>query len=143
MHEVGCFEPLQCRRFCWSDMRSAHGQAQLPNVLDRQNTGSKVWADTAYRSKKNEEWLDRNGFKSDIHRKKLKGKPMSERTSHANGRRSMIRSKVEHVFARQKGPMAAFIRTIGIVRAETKIGMVNLAYNLSRFVWHQGRGASA
>ncbi|MER0239597.1 IS5/IS1182 family transposase, partial [Fulvimarina sp. MAC8] len=61
----------------------------------------------------------------------------------ANGRRSAIRSKVEHVFARQKGPMGAFIRTIGIVRAEAKIGMVNLAYNLTRFVWHQGRGAPA
>ena len=42
--------------------------AQLPDVLDRQNTGSKVWADTAYRSRKNENWLECNGFKSDIHR---------------------------------------------------------------------------
>lgn len=95
--------------------------AQLPDVLDRENTGSKVWADTAYRSKKNEDWLEKNGFESDIHRKKPKGRPMSERTSRANGRRSAIRSKVEHVFARQKGPMGAFIRTIGIVRAEAKI----------------------
>ncbi|KQT63316.1 MULTISPECIES: IS5 family transposase [unclassified Aureimonas] len=117
--------------------------AQLANVLDRSNTGSKVWADTAYRSAKNEAWLDENGYVSDIHRKKPKGRAMSERTSRANGRRSKVRSAVEHVFARQKGPMKLFIRTIGIVRAEVKIGMANLAYNLTRFVWHQGRGVPA
>ena len=82
-----------------------------------------VWADTAYRSIKNEEWLEENGYVSDIHRKKPKGRPMSQRTSRANGRRSAVRSKVEHVFARQKGPMRLFIRTIGLVRAKVKIGM--------------------
>ncbi len=122
---------------------SAYDGAQLSSVLDRSNTGSTVWADTAYRSAKNEEWLEENGYVSDIHRKKPKGRPMSQRTSRANGRRSAVRSKVEHVFARQKGPMRLFIRTIGLVRAKVKIGMVNLAYNLTRLVWHQGRGAPA
>jgi hypothetical protein len=39
--------------------------------------------------------------------------------------------------------MGLFVRTIGIARARTKIGMANLAYNLTRFVWHQGRTAPA
>ncbi len=43
---------------------SAYDGAQLRNVLNRANTGSTVWADTAYRSKKNEEWLERNGYVS-------------------------------------------------------------------------------
>ncbi len=68
---------------------------------------------------------------------------MSERMSRANGRRSKVRSAIEHVFARQKGPMRLFVRTIGIVRARAKIGMANLAYNLSRYVWHQGRSVPA
>jgi IS5 family transposase len=118
---------------------SAYDGAQLRNVLDRQNTGSKVWADTAYRSKKNEVWLDRNGYVSDIHHKKPRGRAMSQTMARANGRRSKVRSFVEHVFARQKAQMKLFIRTIGIARATTKIGMVNLAYNLMRYVWHQGR----
>jgi IS5 family transposase len=37
---------------------SAYDGAQLRNVLNRGNTGSTVWADTAYRSKTNEEWPD-------------------------------------------------------------------------------------
>ncbi len=68
---------------------------------------------------------------------------MSERMSRANGRRSKVRSVIEHVFARQKGPMRLFVRTIGIVRARAKIGMANLAYNLSRYVWHEGRSVPA
>jgi transposase, IS5 family len=111
---------------------AAYDGAQLRNVLDRQNTGSKVWADTAYRSKKNEAWLEKHGYISDIHHKKTKGKPMSEAMSRSNGRRSKTRAFVEHVFARQKAQMKLFIRTIGIDRATTKIGMANLVYNLSR-----------
>lgn len=122
---------------------SAWDGAQLGNVLDRNNTGSTVWADTAYRSKKNEAWLARNGYVSDIHHKKPKGRPMSEVMARANGRRSKIRAAVEHVFAHQKARMGLFVRTIGIARARTKIGMVNLAYNLTRYVWHERRTAPA
>lgn len=122
---------------------SAYDGAQRRNVLNRGNTGSTVWADTAYRSKRNEAWLEKHGYFSDIHHKKPKGRSMREATSRANGRRSKIRAVVEHVFARQKEHMKLFIRTIGIARARTKIGMANLAYNLTRFAWHQRRTASA
>jgi transposase, IS5 family len=111
---------------------AAYDGAQLRTIVRRPNTGSTVWADTAYRSKKNEAWLEKNGFISDIHHKKPKGRPMSEATARANGRRSKIRSRVEHVFAHQKSRMGMFVRTIGIARATMKIGMINLAYNISR-----------
>ena len=39
-------------------------------------------------------------------------------------------SRVEHVFVEQKDRMGLFIRTIGIARATTKIGMANLVYNI-------------
>jgi hypothetical protein len=53
------------------------------------------------------------------------------------------RSAVEHVFARQKGPMALVVRTMGIARARVKIGLANLAYNIKRLVWLSGRPAPA
>lgn len=115
---------------------SAHDGAQLRNIVRKDNTASTVRADTAYRSKTNEEWLSDNGLKSDIHQKKPKGKPMSEIISKANSRRSKVRSSVEHVFARQKDKMKLFIRTIGIARATIKIGMANIAYNMLRYVYH-------
>lgn len=122
---------------------AAYDGAQLRNVVKRPNTGSTVWADTAYRSKKNEAWLDRNGFASDIHQKKPKGRPMSEATARANGRRSKVRAHIEHVFARQKARLGLFVRTIGIARATMKIRMANLTYNITRYVWHEKRAASA
>ncbi len=99
--------------------------------------------DSACRSKTNEEWLETDGLRSDIHQRKPKGKPMPEAMSRANGRRSKVRSAVEHVFARQKDKMRLFIRTIGMSRAKVKICMANIAYNMLRYVWHQGRTAAA
>ena len=52
-----------------------------------------------------------------------------------------VRSAIEHVFAHQKGLMGLIIRTIGLARARVKIGLANLAYNMRRFVWLQGRSA--
>ena len=112
-----------------------HDGAQLPALLDTANTGSGVWADTAYRSAKNEAHLEAHGFKSCIHRKKPQGKPMPKHVSRANAAKSEVRAHVEHVFARQKGPMALVIRTIGLARARVKIGLANLAYNMRRMVW--------
>lgn len=122
---------------------SAHDGAQLRNVVAKDNTASTVWADSAYRSKTNEEWLEKNGLTSHIHQRKPKGKPMPEAMSRANGRRSKVRSAVEHVFARQKDKMKLFIRTIGISRAKVKIGMANIAYNMLRYAWLTGRPQAA
>lgn len=121
----------------------AHDGARLEDVLDRRNTASDVWADTAYRSEKDEAMLIRRGLVSRIHRKKPKGKPMPERMRIANAQKSKVRSAVEHVFAHQKGPMGLVVRTIGIARARVKIGMANLAYNMRRFVWLRTRYAAA
>ena len=68
---------------------------------------------------------------------------MPERTARANAKRSAVRSAVEHVFAGQKHRMGLFVRTIGIARARIKIGMANLAYNLQRLAWLEGRTAPA
>src|ERR1700744_2285116 len=88
---------------------SRHDGAVLPELIDRNNTASEVWADTAYRSQANEKYLPAPLLRSQIHRKKPRGKPMPRRTARANGRKSKVRAAVEHVFARQKGPMGLLI----------------------------------
>jgi len=130
------------RRWTVTDA-SRHDGALLPELIDKDNTASGVWADTAYRSKANEKHLTNNGLRSQIHRKKPKGKPMPRRTARANGRKSAVRAAVEHVFARQKGPMGLYIRTIGLARARTKIGLANLVYNMKRLVWLTAQTAPA
>ena len=60
------------------------------------------WADSAYRSRKNEALPRDQMLVSRVHRKKPTDRPMSSRTSHANAKNSAVRSHIEHVFAEQK-----------------------------------------
>ena len=128
------------RRWTASDA-AAHEGARLGELIDAANTASDVWGDTAYRSAKNEALLSQRCLVSRIHRKKPKGRPMSARTRRSNARKSAVRAAVEHVFAQQKGPMGLMVRTIGIARAQVKIGLANLAYNIKRYVWLSARAA--
>jgi IS5 family transposase len=129
------------RRWTTTDA-AAHDGARLPDLIGDGNTASKVWADTAYRSAKNEALLVGRVLISCIHRGKPKGGPMAERTRRANARKSAVRSAVEHVLAHQKGLMALVVRTIGVARARVKTGLANLAYNMRRFVWLSSRAVT-
>ena len=122
------------RKWQATDAAAYEGARLREGLLDKSNTASSVWADTAYRSKANEAFMDENGFVSRVHRKKPKGRPMPRQTAIANGRKSKIRSHVEHVFAEQKSRMGLVVRTIGIARATLKIGMANIVYNVKRLI---------
>ena len=98
-------------------------------------------AEAAYRSKKNEAWLATNGMRSCLHRRKPPGRPMPRRTVLANAAKSRVRSAVEPVFARRKGPIALVVRTIGLARATTRIGLASLVCNMQHLVWLSARAA--
>jgi IS5 family transposase len=120
---------------------AAHAGSRLKDLLDPTNTASGVWADSAYRSKKNEELLHERLLVSRIHRKKPAERPMPARMARANARKSAVRAHVEHVFAEQKARMGLFVRTIGLARATTKIGLANLVHNMRRLLWLERRVA--
>ena len=115
---------------------------QLKRLVSRENTGSEVWADSAYRSRKNEKWLAERMLVSRIHRRKPAGKPMPRATAQANARKSSIRAAVEHVFAHQKTRFSLFIRTVGLARAQAKLTLANIAYNMDRLIFHERRAAA-
>jgi IS5 family transposase len=120
---------------------AAHDSRPFEGLLDPNNTASKVWADTAYRSARNEAAMAKRGRISMIHFRKPKGRPLPARHAKANAARSAVRSAVEHVFAGQKHRMKLFVRTVGLGRANVKIGMANLAYNFTRLAWLEARAA--
>lgn len=130
------------RRWLVTDA-AAHAGARLADLLDPGNTASGVWADTGYRSKKNEDLLSQRMLVSHIHRKKPAGRPMPARTARANARKSAVRAHIEHVFAEQKARLGLFVRTIGLARATTKIGLANLVTNMRRLLWLQRPPAPA
>lgn len=130
------------RRYAETDA-SVHDSQKLDEVLDKSNTSNEVWADSAYRSAEMEAKLKKQGYKSRIHRRGARNHPLSERQQAANTTRSRVRARVEHVFADQENGMGGiFVRTVGMARAAVKIGMMNLVYNMRRFVWLE-RAAAA
>lgn len=97
------------------------------------NTSKDVWADSAYRSEARLERLAQEGFREHIQRKGSRNHPLTQREQEGNRTRSRIRSRIEHIFgvqAQRAGNL--LLRTIGIARARTKIGLRNLAYNIDR-----------
>jgi IS5 family transposase len=129
------------RRWVVTDA-AAHDSRPLRDLIDRTNLASQVWADTAYRSKATEAWLERRGFVSMIQFRRAPGRALDARHARANAVRAKVRSKIEHVFAAQKHRFGLFVRTIGLARATLKIGMANLVYNFTRLAWLE-RAAAA
>ena len=122
------------RRWLVTDA-AVHAGARLADLLDPGNTASDVWADTGYRSRKNEALLRQRMLVSHVHRKKPARRPMPAAAARANARKSAVRAPIEHVFADLKARMGLFVRTIGLARATTKIGLANLVHNMRRLLW--------
>ena len=112
---------------------ATHDSNVFEAILDKNNTSKDVFADSAYRSKESLEELESLGFREHLQRKGCKNKKLSNWEKQGNHTRSKIRSRVEHVFGIQtQKAKTLIVRTIGIVRAEVKIGLRNLAYNMHR-----------
>ncbi len=130
------------RRFAVTDA-ARHDGGQLGAVLDPGNTGSGVWADTAYRSKANLELLDRRGLRPEFQRAKPRRRPMPAHIARGNAARARVRGLVEHVFATEKRRMGLIVRCVGLARATARITLANLAYNMRRLVWIEERAVRA
>lgn len=121
---------------------SVHDSQVFDELLDPDNSSADVWADSAYRSEEQEARLEEAGYRSQIQRKGCRGKPLSEREQQGNRTRSKVRSRVEHVFGAQSNLRRKAIRSIGLVRARTEIGMMNLVYNMRRLCFLERATAS-
>ena len=70
-------------------------------------------------------------------------KPLPRHIQKSNAGKSVIRSRVEYVFADQKSQMELFIRIVSITRATMRIGLANIVYNMRRFLCLERVSASA
>ena len=112
---------------------SVHDSQKFDAVLDQNNTGRDVWADSAYRSEETEKKLVAKGLKSRILRRGARNTPLTKAQEAVNKARSKVRARVEHIFGDQHTSMGRkIVRTVGIARARFKIGMMNLGYNMRR-----------
>ena len=112
---------------------NVHDSQRFEQLLDRRNSDSTVYADSAYRSTDNERLLKRKRFKNRVHHRAWRDKPLTKREQRENRARSRIRARVEHVFGHQvKAMRQIIVRGIGLARIRTRIALTNLAYNMSR-----------
>jgi IS5 family transposase len=123
------------RRYKVTDA-SVHDSQELDSILDPNNDSQATWGDSAYRSEEQEARLKERGWASHIHERAYRNKPLTPEQQAANTERSRVRARVEHVFGHIETAMnGCYVRTIGRARAEAKIGLENLAYNISRFTF--------
>ncbi len=106
----------------------------LDQAVDGDGNKRAVYADSAYRSKEHEEELAADNLPSQICEKGTRGHPLTDAQKETNRVKSKVRARVEHVFGAQAQMGGHIVRTIGLKRAQVKIGMMNLVYNMKRLV---------
>ena len=96
---------------------------------------SVVYADSAYGSADNIAQLRERGYTPKINAKGSRFKKLTAAQIKNNNLLSKTRCRIEHIFAdmtiRANG---LIVRTIGLSRARVKIGLMNLAYNMRRYL---------
>ena len=123
------------RRYAVTDA-AVHDSQVVGPLLDEDNDSDSLWADSAYRAQAIETTLALMGFDSQIHERGYRNHPLTEEQKQSNRTKSKTRAKVEHVFGCWVMQMGGkLVRSIGIVRAKTQLGLKNLTYNLVRYTF--------
>ena len=107
-------------------------EALLDQSEDENGNKRAVYADSAYRSQEKEAQLAAANISSQISEKGSCQHPLTEEQKASNKTKSKVRVRVEHVFGAQAQMGGHIVRTIGLLRAQVKIGMMNLVYNMMR-----------
>jgi IS5 family transposase len=122
---------------------AVHDSQEMEMVLDPDNADDEVWADSAYRSEDIEQQLEMEGYESQIHERAYRNQPLSEAQKASNREKSKIRAQVEHVFGAWVNSLGGkLVRCIGLERVTAYLGLKNLTYNLTRYVFWQKREKS-
>ncbi|MBP8960011.1 MAG: IS5 family transposase [Bacteroidales bacterium] len=112
---------------------SVHDSQAMEQLLKEKDEGQPLYADSAYTGEDQETVYKKKKVINKIIEKGYRNKALTEEQKANNKEKSRIRVRIEHVFGFVENSMhGSIIRTIGIVRATAKIGLMNLTYNISR-----------
>ena len=119
--------------FCVTDA-SVHDSQALDDLLNKNDEGQDLHADSAYTGEDQEKTIAKYKLKNKVHEKGYRNQPLTDEQKVSNNEKSKTRARVEHVFGFMEQSMnGLFIRSVGIVRATGIIGLINLTYNLFRY----------
>jgi len=112
-----------------------HDSQETEALLDDGDVGQLMYGDSAYRSEEIEEVLAKRNVKSMIHEKAYRNRPLTKTQKRRNRAKSRTRARVEHVFGFMENTMKITrLRPIGKQRIEGIIGLINLTYNMCRYL---------
>jgi IS5 family transposase len=110
-----------------------HDSQELKNLIDVKKD-RRIYGDSAYTGEAVQCCIP-GTIQNRILEKGYRNNPLTRTQKRNNTLKSRIRARVEHVFAAMHHWGGIYIRTIGIKRAEFQIGLMNLTYNLTRYVY--------
>jgi len=114
---------------------SVHDSQPLEDLLNKKDKDQPLYADSAYTGEEQEKVIRKAGMINKVHEKGYKNKPLTKKQMKSNCKKSKFRARVEHVFGFMEISMKKmYIHSIGKVRAEGIIGLMNLTYNLLRSI---------
>jgi IS5 family transposase len=114
---------------------SVHDSQPLEDLLNKKDKAQPLYADSAYTGEEQEKVIEKVGMINRVHEKGYKNKPLTKKQMKSNRKKSKFRARVEHVFGFMEISMKKmYIHSIGKIRAEGIIGLMNLTYNLLRSI---------
>jgi IS5 family transposase len=115
---------------------SVHDSQVLEPVLDKaKDRGQPLFADSAYTGQSCEKVIAEAEMINGVNEKGYRGHPLTDEQKENNRLKSKVRARVEHIFGFMENSMnEMYINTIGLPRAATIIGLMNLTYNMFRKV---------
>jgi len=116
-----------------------HDSQELKNLIEPEKD-LRIYGDSAYTGEEVQKCIPENMLNR-INEKGYRDHPLTKTQERENTAKSRIRARVEHVFGRMQQFGGITIRTIGIKRAEIQIGLLNMAYNLSRLAYLRSANA--
>ena len=115
--------------------RALHDSQKIDDLLDKKDNDKPLFADSAYSGKPISEQLSNRFIINKIHEKGYRGHPLTEKQKEKNRKKSKIRARVEHVFGFMEYVMnGMYLRVIGQKRIQAMIGLMNLTYNMFRYM---------
>ncbi len=113
---------------------SVHDSQALDDLLEEEDKGQDIYADSAYTGEDQEKTINKYGMNNKVHEKGYRNKPLTDEQKANNKEKSRTRARIEHVFGFMEQSMNGLVvKSVGITRATGIIGLINLTYNLFRY----------
>jgi IS5 family transposase len=104
---------------------SVHDSQTIEKLLTENDEGQPFYADSAYTGDARELVYEKKKIINRVNEKGYRNKPLTEEQKASNKEKSKTRARIEHIFGFVENSMnGSILRTIGIVQAKVKIGMM-------------------